>query len=61
MKSKTDPATGKSKAILNTQDKAAVARTIDVLNNAAVIEGKGDYTVWADELRGFIAADPAAK
>jgi hypothetical protein len=51
VKSKTDPKTHRSRAILSTQDVASVCRTIDVLNGIAVIEGCHGYSQLSADLR----------
>ena len=54
MKSKTDPKTHKSKAILTSQEKAGVCRTIDTLNGMSVIESCHGYSQLAGDLRNAL-------
>jgi len=51
VRSKTDPKTRKSKAILTTQEIAGMCRTIDTLNGIAVIESCHGYSQLAADLR----------
>jgi hypothetical protein len=51
MKSKTDPNTRQSRAILTTNEINGICRTIDTLNGIALVEGVHGYTQLAADLR----------
>jgi len=61
MKSKTDPKTHKSVAILSQQDVTAICRTIDVLNGITLIEDCHGFAQLAADLRKAISGRTATE